>query len=142
MNTSKAPKWFLPTAIVALLWNLVGCMAYLSDVRITPEQVAAMSPAQQQLLAARPAWAVAAYAVAVWGGALGSLGLVLRKGWALPVLAVSLLGILVQDYGLFVVAKVTTVYGIVPLVMQGLVLAIALGLIVLARKAIERGWMS
>ncbi|MFO1406916.1 MAG: hypothetical protein U1F08_05195 [Steroidobacteraceae bacterium] len=142
MNGSNAPRWFRPTAIAALLWNLVGCMAYLSDVRITPEQVAAMSPAQQQLLASRPAWAVAAYAIAVWGGALGSLGLVLRKGWALPVLVISLIGILVQDYGLFVVARVTDVYGVMPLVMQGLVLAIAIGLIVMARKAIERGWNS
>jgi len=142
MTTNAVPKWWLPTTIVALLWNLVGCMAYLMDVRMTPEQIAALTPAQQELLNGRPAWAVAASAIAVWGGALGSLGLILRKRWALPVLIASLLGILGQDFGMFVLADVTAVYGIVPLVLQCVVLLIAIGLILLARRGIARGWIA
>ena len=88
-----APKWFKPVAIVALLWNALGCAAYLSDVMLTPEDLAAMSTADQAIYAARPAWAVAASAFAVWGGALGSIGLILRKRWATPVLIVSLAGV-------------------------------------------------
>ncbi|MBK8058905.1 MAG: hypothetical protein IPK33_14005 [Gemmatimonadetes bacterium] len=69
------PKWFMPVAIVALLWNLMGCAAYLMDVMLTPEAIAAMSPDQRALYAARPIWAVALHAIAVWGGALGCVGL-------------------------------------------------------------------
>jgi hypothetical protein len=58
----QAPKWFGPVASAALLWNLLGCAAYLSDVMLTPEDVATMSAAQQALYAARPAWSVAATA--------------------------------------------------------------------------------
>ena len=142
MTTNAVPRWWLPTTILALLWNLVGCMAYLMDVRMTPEQIAALTPAQQEMLNGRPAWAVAASAIAVWGGALGSLGLILRKRWALPVLVASLLGVLAQDFGMFVLADVTAVYGIVPLVLQCVVLLIAIGLILLARRGIARGWIA
>jgi len=41
MNTT--PKWFVPVAVVALLWNLIGCWAYLQDVMVTPEQLAKMT---------------------------------------------------------------------------------------------------
>ena len=30
---NPAPRWYLPVAIVALAWNLLGCLAYLADVR-------------------------------------------------------------------------------------------------------------
>ena len=142
MTTNAVPRWWLPITILALLWNLVGCMAYLMDVRMTPEQIAALTPAQQELLNGRPAWAVAASAIAVWGGALGSLGLILRKRWALPVLIASLLGVLGQAFAMFVLADVTAVYGIVPLVLQCIVLLIAIGLILLARRGIARGWIA
>mgnify|MGYP007034171025 CR=1 FL=1 len=52
----QAPKWFLPVAITALLWNLIGCAAYLSDVMLTPDALAKMTAAQQAMHDARPAW--------------------------------------------------------------------------------------
>ena len=141
MNNSTAPKWLTATAILALIWNALGCVAYLADVRTTPEEIAALPLAQQQLLASRPAWAVAGSAIAVWAGLLGSLGLLLRRRWAFPVLVASLIGVMVQDYALFVVARVTDVLGIVPLLLQALVLLIAVLLVTLARRGVARGWL-
>ena len=141
MNNSTAPKWLTATAILALIWNALGCVAYLADVRTTPEEIAALPLAQQQLLASRPAWAIAGSAVAVWAGLFGSLGLVLRRRWAFPLLVASLIGVLVQDYAMFVVARVIDVLGIVPLVLQSLVLLIAVLLVLLARKGVAQGWL-
>lgn len=138
----KAPRWFTIVAVVALLWNLLGCFAFASDLRVTAEDVARMAPAQQALYHARPAWAVAATALAVFGGALGCIGLLMRRRWALPLFVLSLIGILVQDFGLFVLVDGIALAGPVALVLQGLVLAIAIGLIVLARKASARGWLT
>jgi len=135
----KAPKWYLPVSILALLWNLLGCAAYLSDVMLTPEDIAAMDAAQRALYESRPAWAVAATAVAVWGGAAGSLGLILRKRWASLLLELSLAGVIVQDIGLFLLSGVNP--GTAVLAMQGVVLLIAIGLVVLSRKAIARRWI-
>lgn len=138
MDTT-APKWFLPVSLLALLWNLLGCMAYLSDVMLTPEDVAKLDAAQQAMYAARPAWAVAATAVAVWGGAAGSLGLILRRRWATPLLIASLLGVIAQDYNLLVLGGAGA--DPVVLALQGLVLLIAIGLVLLARRASRLGWL-
>ena len=132
------PKWFMPVAVVALLWNLMGCAAYLMDVMLTPEAVAAMPADQQALYAARPAWAVAAYAFAVWGGALGCVGLLVRKRWAKGAFLASLLGLIVQDAALFGMSPVplsATIYA-----LQGMVLVIAVLLLMLANRASRDGW--
>jgi len=132
------PKWFMPVAVVALLWNLMGCAAYLMDVMLTPEAVAAMPPDQQALYAARPVWAVAAYAFAVWGGALGCVGLLVRKRWAKGAFLASLLGLIVQDAALFGMSPVplsATIYA-----LQGMVLVIAVLLLMLANRASRDGW--
>jgi hypothetical protein len=133
------PKWFMPVAVVALLWNLMGCAAYLMDVMLTPEAVAAMPADQQALYAARPAWAVAAYAFAVWGGALGCVGLLVRKRWAAPAFLASLLGLIGQDAALFGMSPVplsATIYA-----LQGMVLVIAVLLLMLANRASRDGWL-
>jgi anti-sigma-K factor RskA len=101
-----------------------------------------MSPALQQLYASRPAWAVAATAIAVFAGAAGSLGLILRRRWATPLLIASLAGVVVQDVYLFMLNG-STVNAAVPgaAIMQGLVLLVAIGLVLLARKAAGQGWL-
>jgi hypothetical protein len=138
---TSVPSWFKPVVIVALLWNLLGCVAYLSDVMITPEAVAQMSPEQQALYNSRPAWAVSATAIAVWGGALGCVGLFLRKRWALPLLVASAAGVVVQDLAIFVLSNAAAMAGAAVYVLQGLVLVIAVALAQLARRAAAHGWL-
>ena len=139
---SALPRWYLPVTIVALVWNLLGCAAYLSDVMVTPDDVARMSAQQRALYAARPAWAVAATAIAVWGGAAGCLGLILRKRWAVPLLIASLAGVIVQDLALFLLTNAAAQAGAVAMLLQGIVLLVAIGLVLLARKAAARGWLA
>jgi len=135
-----APKWFMPVAITALLWNLIGCAAYLGDVMLTPEDIAKLTAAQQAMYAARPAWSVGATAIAVWGGAAGCLGLILRKRWAMPLLIASLAALVVQDASLFLLSGASPVNS-TAIVLQGLVLLIGIGLVLLARTAAARGWI-
>ena len=138
---NPTPKWYLPVTIVALLWNLVGCAAFYQDLMLTPEDVAKMPADAQALYAARPGWSVVASAVAVLGGALGSLGLILRKRWATPLLIASLLGVILQDVSLFAMSGKAAV-PTAAFVLQGLVLLIAIGLVLLARRATARGWLT
>lgn len=135
----QPPKWFMPVAVVALLWNFMGCAAYLSDVMLKPEDIAKMTEAQQALYAARPAWSVAATALAVWLGAAGSLGLILRKRWATPLFIVSLVGVIGQDVSMAMAAAAGSL-NTVAIVLQSLVLAIAVALLLLSRKAAAQGW--
>jgi hypothetical protein len=139
---NKAPKWFLAVAVMALLWNLLGCMAFFADLQLSPQDVAKLTPAQQSLYAARAGWAVAATGLAVLGGAVGCIGLLLRKNWAVVLLSLSLVGVLVQDFGLFVVVNGAALAGMAAVVLQSLVLAIAVGLVWLSRSATARGWLA
>ena len=138
---SYAPKWLSPVAVVALLWNLMGCYAWIADMRLTPEQVAAMGAGMQQLYASRPMWAVSATGVAVLGGAVGSIGLLLRKRWASKLLWLSLAGVIAQDIGLFVLVDGATLAGPGVVAMQGLVLLVSIGLALLGRHAMRAGWL-
>ena len=141
MNT--IPKWFLPLSVVALLWNLMGCAAYLADTMVTAEDIASMDAAQQALYALeRPAWSIAGTAIAVWLGALGCLGLILKKSWSLPLLVVSLIGVFAQDLWLFVLSDAAKIAGNAVFILQGLVLLIAIGLVFLAKHAKSRGWLN
>lgn len=137
---SARPKWYTPVAVVALLWNLIGVAAYLFDVTMSPEAIARLTPAQRALYEGRPLWFVAAYAIAVWFGTAGALGLVLRKRWARGLLLASLLGLLVQDMALLTRPEFQAAGGAV-LGLQGTVLVVAILLVVFTRKAEANGWI-
>jgi len=141
-DTIKAPAWFTVVAAVMLVWNLLGVMAYIAQVTMTPEAMAALPDAQRQLYETTPAWATAAFAIAVNGGALGCLFLLLKKNLAAIFLQLSLLGVLVQMYHSFFMTKAFEVFGPGGLVMPVMVLVIAIYLVTLAAKAKARRWVS
>ncbi len=138
---NKPPPWFAVLAVLALLWNLAGLFAVVADLKLSAAEIAALPLDQQALYRARPGWSVVASVVAVVGGTLGCIGLLLRRRWAVPALAASLVGVVVQDIGIFVVAGAASVAGPVPMVLQSVVFAIAVGLLLLARRAGARSWL-
>lgn len=139
---SKAPKWFMIVAAVLLVWNLLGVMAYIMQVMMSPETLAALPEEQRQLYENTPAWATAAFAVAVNFGALGCVLLLLRKNLAGLFLQLSLTGVLVQMFHSFFMSKSFEVFGLRGLVMPVMVIVIAIYLVVLAAKAKMRRWTS
>lgn len=142
MNPSvKPPLWFWALSAAMLLWNGLGAMAYVADATITADALNALPEAERALRASRPAWATAAFAVAVFGGAVGCLLLLVRSRWALPALVLSLLGVTVQMTHAFLIANSYEVYGPVGLIMPALVLMFSLFLVWFARRARARGWL-
>lgn len=82
-----------------------------------------------------------AFAIATIGGVLGSLGLLLRKRWALPLLLLPLLGIVVQFGAVYALTPDWALSGI-----GGAMLPLCIGLFALflwwyARRAATRGWL-
>lgn len=126
----------------ALVWNLIGFVFYLSDVTRSPEALAAFTEAQQAFLGSTPAWATAAYAIAVNAGVLGGLFLLLRKDWAVPAFIASLAGIVVQDIHAFVLSNGLEVWGTSSVYLPSLVLVIGAALLMYARQAKAKGWLS
>lgn len=139
---TKTPKWYMPVVVLAFLWNLLGILAYIMQVSMTPELMAELPEAQRNLYESTPSWVTGAFAVAVFGGALGCLLLILKKGLAVPVLMVSLIAVLVQMSYVFLLSDTIAVMGAGSMIMPLVVIAIAIYLVLLGRSAKSRGWLS
>lgn len=139
---TKSPAWFAVIAALALLWNLAGLAAVVGDLRLSAADIAALPEAQQLMYKARPGWSVLASVVAVLAGTAGCLGLLLRRRFAVWAFGLSLLALVVQDFSLFVLSNAVAALGMAPLIMQGLVFLIALGLLYLGRHAAKQGWLA
>ncbi|GGD10546.1 hypothetical protein [Aquisalinus flavus] len=136
-TVKKAPVWFWVVAVLALLWNLLGLLAFGGTIMIlnSADVMAALPPEQQAIYADYPGWALAAFAVAVFGGLLGSIFLLMKSGLARILFIISLVALLVSDYYTFAVARMQEVSGSGTFIMPALVLLITLFLIWLSGKA-------
>ena len=83
---------FWVIAVAGLTWNLMGCLNYITQT--DPENVARMPEIYQVIIAGRPTWATAAFAIAVFGGAVGCILLLLRNRMNLPVFTLSFIGVI------------------------------------------------
>lgn len=138
---TKVPSWFYVMAGVALLWNLMGAAAVIMNFMITPEAMASLPQDQQQLYLDTPKWASYASLLAVGAGSLGCLALLFKKALAYPLLLLSLLGLVLQNIGIFVLTDALSVMGSGVAIMQAFVFIVAIGLVLLAKKAIKETWI-
>ena len=136
----KAPAWFMIVATIFLVWNLFGVMAYIMQVTMSPDAIAALSDDERLLYETTPAWATAAFAVAVNGGALGCLLLLLKRSLAGFFLQLSLAGVLVQMFHAFFMSQSYEVYGPGGMAMPVMVILVAVYLVILAATAKSNGW--
>src|SRR4051812_22769551 len=86
---ARVPAWFRLLAVLGLLWNGYGVYMYLLSVGMIRGAV----PAPAQGL---PAWVTGVFAVAVFGGLLGSLLMVAGKRLACIFLVLSFLAVIAQ----------------------------------------------
>jgi hypothetical protein len=109
---------------------------------MSDEMLMQMPEEQRLLIESVPPWATAAFAVAVFGGTLGCVLLLLRKAIATPVFVVSMVGVIVQLYHAFAVANAMEVHGPAGLVLPALVVAIGVLLIWYSQNSAKNGWIS
>ncbi|PJJ97466.1 hypothetical protein CO641_10880 [Lysobacteraceae bacterium NML91-0213] len=124
---------------LALLWNLVGVAAFVMQLSMPAEALAAMPPEQRAVYEATPSWIYLFYGTATIGGALGSLGLLLGRRWAAAVLLVALAALLLQVAASYAVTPAWSLNGAPGLVFPALLLAIAVALYLFARRMAARG---
>ncbi len=141
-STGLGPsRGFRIIGVVALLWNLMGVATYLMSVTMGPEALAAMSEAERALYTDIPVWVTSAYAIAVFGGTLGSVALLMRKAWAVPVFIVSLAGILVQMGHAFLGSAMLEVRGAMSAILPLVIIVVATWLVWYSNAAKQKGWL-
>ncbi len=126
---------FWTIGAVALIWNVMGGINFFAQMNA--DALAAYPEAARALVEGRPAWATGAFAIAVFGGALGCLLLLLRKSAAFYLFIASLLGVIVTNIHTLGVAGSTEIW--VGSVMS---LAVAAFLIWYTKQAGNKGWIS
>ena len=142
MNTSvKPPVWFWVVSVIALLWNLLGVMNYLNQAFNQVALMEAMDQAQREVFEGIPAWATAAFAIAVFSGTLASIGLLVRKKWARPLFIVSLVAVIIQFAHWLFISNAVEAFGPSTYGMPIVVVLIGIYLIFFAKKGLEKGWL-
>lgn len=138
-QSSKPSTAFWVIGILALIWNGLGAMAYLGTA-FMPEEVKTKLPEDQlTILENTPAWATAAFAIAVWFGVLGAIVFLMRKKAAKPIFIISFIGIIVQLIYNFFIANALEAYGPGGLVMPVLTVGFGLFLIWYSKKCSQDG---
>jgi len=141
-ETQSIPRTFYVIGSLALVWNLFGFAAYIMQVLATEESMQGMDEYVRNFYLTMPAWATSAFAVAVTSGVAGSVLLLMRNSWCVPVFLVSLAAVLVQNYHAFVMGRLMLIMGPTSAILPILVFAIGVGLIWYARYAKEKGWFN
>ena len=142
MNTSvKPPVWFWVVSVIALLWNLFGVMNYLNQAFNQVALLETMDQAQREAFEGIPAWATAAFAIAVFSGTLASIGLLLRKKWAHPLFIISLIAAVAQFIHWLFISNAVEAFGPSTYGMPVMVILVGIFFIFFAKKGIEKSWL-
>ncbi|MFL1012857.1 hypothetical protein [Flavisericum labens] len=135
-SNTKPPFWFWIVSIIALLWNAMGVDQYIGQAYKTERWQSALTPEQIETMSNFPAWLTAAFAIAVFAGTIGSLGLLLRKKWAYSLLVLSLIAVIVQ-MGYILIQGHAENTG-----MTISIIVFAIFLVWFSKKSISKGWIS
>jgi len=132
------PKSFWIIGVCALFWNLLGMLAFIAHVATDPS---ALSEAERAYAETYPAWGTSAFAIAVTAGVSGAVAMLLKRAWAVPLFATSLVAALIQDLASFVATDATAVYGSGAAIMPVAVVVVGLALVWYSNRARIRGWL-
>ena len=124
-------------SVGTLIFNVMGVINYF--VQMNADSLASFPESYRTIIEDRPAWATAAFAIAVFGGSLGCLLLLLRKSAASYVFIVSLLGVIVSMMHIFNVAGLSSFEVWMGVLMQLVVTAF---LIWYSKLTESKGWTS
>ena len=144
-STEKTPVHLWILGGLATAWNAFGAYDYLMTRTRGAAHIEAWMPdvdgqAMMAYINAFPIWASIGWGLGVWGGLAGSILLLLRHRWAMPMLGLSLLGaILGIGYQILNPSDDPAMHGGFNDLVPYLVIAVALGLFLYARAMKARG---
>ena len=139
-STPRAPWHLWVVGALAVLWNAMGAFDYVMTETRNEGYISRFTAEQLEYFYGFPAWVVAFWAIAVWGGVLGAVLLLLRKKLAAGVFLVSFLAMVVTTiYNFGLSDGLEVMGGAGPLVFSALIFLFALLLYLYARAMKNRG---
>ena len=128
-------------SVLALLWNLLGLMAFFGQVAVmnSEEALNQLPEAERELYKNLPNWVMVCFGIAVVCGVLGCVLLLMRNKLALPVFGLSLLGVIGQQIHNYFLSNTVDVMGTGAIAFPMIVLVIAIALMFFAKSKTSIG---
>lgn len=138
---APAPWHLWVIGVIAVLWNSMGAFDYFMTQTHNAAHLASYSQVQLDYFFGLPAWVVACWAIGVWGGLLGSVLLLLRKGVAEWVFLASLVGAVLTPIYNFALSNGMEIMGggAGTLIFPVVIVVVAVALYLYARAMRRRG---
>ena len=123
---TKPSRAFWPIGLFCVIWNALGCFNFI--LQMDPGAAADLPAAYQAVIASRPGWVTAALSIAVFGGLLGCVLMLLRRATARLALFLSLIGVaLTMGHALWAGAAVPGSLSVI--ISSAMSLAVVIGLV-------------
>lgn len=129
--------------IIGTLWSAIGVVSFMLT-QLKVEAVMSQYPPQQRAyFETFPFWAVAFWAIGVFGGVIGCVLMLLKSRLAFPVLIASVLGAIVSNLGgLFLLGGMAVMGGANALGFAVLIIIVAVLLAYYAHAIRKKGVLS
>ncbi len=133
------PRHLWVVGLLALLWNGAGAFDYVMTESRNAAYLESFTGEQLAYFASFPAWMIACWALAVWGGVAGSVLLLRRKRLAVPVFAASLAAMVIVSVYNFGLSNGLAIMGRDAAVFSAVIFVVAVALLLYARWLARRG---
>lgn len=141
---SSAPRARTPihlwiVGLLSLLWGAMGALDYLAAQMRWDFYMSQFSEEQLEYFYGFPAWMVAGWALAVWAGLAGAVGLLMRRSWAVWMYVLSLVGMAISTFYNFILTDGGEVMGSGATVFSVVIWVVAIALLLYSRRQAMRG---
>lgn len=133
-SSTKVPFWYWIVSAIAVIWNALGVDQYLGQAYQTERWKSMLTQEQIDLSKSIPAWVTAIFAIAVFSGLLGSIGLLFKKSWSKLMFIISLIAVILQ-MGYYFSQGHTDNMG-----MTIMIIVFAIFLVWFSKFASKKGW--
>lgn len=139
-TSPRGTPWHLwAIGVLALLWNGMGAFDYVMTETRNEGYMSRFTPEQLEFFYGFPSWVVALWAIAVWGGVVAALFLLLRKRFAVEAFLVALVAMVITAIRSYVFSDGLAVTGGVALFFTVVIFLASLLLYLYARAMRKKG---
>lgn len=140
LKNKKVPWHLWAVGVIGLLWSAMGAMDFVMTQTKNEQYMSAFTPEQLEFFYGFPVWVVACWAVAVWGGFIGSIFLLVRKSLAVWTYFASLIAMVITSIHNFGISNGLEVIGdTFSLIFTAVIFVVALALYLYSRAMYQKG---
>jgi hypothetical protein len=138
--SAKAPWHLWAVGVASVIWNSIGVLDFVMTQTRNQAYLSGLTAVQRDFFFSFPLWVVLAWCVAVFGGALASVLLLLRRRQAVHLFLASAVGMVLTDFNSFVLSNGLKVMGGAgSLAFTAVIFVIGVLLLIYARRMRRRG---